>query len=132
MTLLLLVALLAPPAPDLPPPDTTMTAGQLYDGCARYAANSSASSLLEGDAAICARTATVRLVAAAVEAAAQDAVGGPDPRTACPPRSLLDSDDAIPLARLFIAYVDHNPASRGTNANEVFERALAEKWPCRG
>ena len=56
----------------------------------------------------------------------------PRPRRFCLPESGLNAegDTSAPLAQAFIAYVDRNPASRDLAYDEVFQRALAEKWPC--
>jgi len=66
--------------------------------------------------------------------AAMEAAGEPQRRTRrfCLPENLLNAEDdnGAVLARAFIAYVDRNPASRELDYDEVFQRALAEKWPC--
>jgi hypothetical protein len=128
--ILFAAALFAQPAPDDP-----ATAGRLYDGCVRYVATASAPAANSGDlgVAICAMT----LATFAAQNAAEDATEGGDrgglpPRAICVPDAVwqVDSDTGLPFAQAFIAYVDAHPAVRGQNGEEVFRRALAEKWPC--
>jgi hypothetical protein len=128
--LLFALALLAtPPAPGQP-----TTAGQLYAGCVRYASQGPASSDPDDvGAATCAVEVAMADAQAAAEAA-MEAAGEPQRRTRrfCLPENLMNAEDGrgAVLARAFIAYVDRNPASRDLDYDEVFQRALAEKWPC--
>jgi hypothetical protein len=135
MTLTLVAAaLLAAPPSDVPPQEPQMTAGQLYDGCVRYVAHANASPDTDDEGEpICAMKAATMLAVDAVEAAVREIdASQPDTRTFCLPDSIsrADVDPGVPLARVFIAYVDRNPASRSADADEIFDRALAEKWPC--
>ena len=130
MMLTLLAAWLAASPPDLAAPNTRMTAGQLYDACARFVAR--APGLHDGEApeeAHCAMTVAIWRMMAAAEAAVLETGGGPDPRTYCAPAT-IPNGDGIAIARTFIAYVDDHPTVRGTDSEEIFQRALVEKWPC--
>lgn len=129
-----LAMLAAPPEVEVP-----STAGQLYDGCVRLlrvATESSGPPERREEAAagaMCAAEVAIMGATATVEAAMRDAEPGqPDRRTFCPPESLLEpaADTGSAFARAFIDYVDRNPASRDLEYDEVFKRALAEKWPC--
>jgi len=126
----LALALPSPTVPDSPPAATPSTAGQMYDGCARFAARTAPGAPADDvNEAICAATAALLLVSVDAETAAQEVSGGPDNRTVCPPAGDRDRDGPW-LARVFTAYVDHHPSARDENADQVFQRALAEKWPC--
>jgi hypothetical protein len=104
-----------------------ITTGRMYEACVRYVAHLSSPTLGEDERAC--------MVAAAAMMAmndAEDRAGAAD-RTVCLPEAVLRAEGitASPLAEAFIAYVDGNPASRTLDANDVFPRALADKWPCR-
>ena len=75
------------------------------------------------------------LVMDAAEAAMEEASGHRSgTRIFCPPESSSQEEEeravGYPLAQAFIRYVDAHPAARNEDAGQVFERALAEKWPC--
>jgi hypothetical protein len=127
----LLFALALLPAP--PEPDQPRTAGQLYDGCVGYAAGLMSSDGGDVGPVMCAAEIAMVQAAQAAEVA-MESVDGSQPRTRrfCLPESLLStkSDTDAPLVQAFIAYVDRNPASRNLDYDEVFQRALVEKWPC--
>jgi hypothetical protein len=124
-----LALLTAPPAPEQP-----TTAGQLYDGCVSYAAQAATSSDrdLVGEVVCAAEVAMVMAVEAADAAMAGAEGRQSGTRRFCLPESLssAERDTGAPLVQAFIAYVDRNPASRELEYDEVFQRALAEKWPC--
>ncbi len=126
---LLAAALLA-----APPADGGMTAGQLYDGCGRYLAQiGSAPNAEDAGAAACAIMADVQLLANATAVVTREMDGNePDTRKFCMTEDSPGAEgDASPaLVQVFILYVDAHPAARNEDAEEVFERALAEKWPC--
>ncbi len=132
MTLALLAAaLLAGQGPDDP-----MTAGRLYDGCVRYAARAigSANSGDEREIACEARAAGTMMRATA-EAVTEEASGvRPGTRIFCLPESTSEEEEERPVgylvAKAFITYVDAHPVARSEHADLVFERALAETWPC--
>lgn len=113
--------------------DHLTTAGQLYDGCVRYLAQGSTSNEngLVGEVTCAAEVAMVAATEAA-EAAMAGAGEVSSTRRYCIPEVILSAEDdhGAPIVQAFIAYVDHNPASREMDYDEVFARALAEKWPC--
>ena len=129
MTLMLLAtALLA-----LQPADARPTAGQMYEDCALFAAGRSAEGMraARGLAMPCEISAAALHLLAMAEAIALQRGHGPDQRRFCPSRDVLDSGAVQPFIQAFTAHVDRNRASRDSDAEEVWERALEERWPCR-
>lgn len=122
MTLVLLTALLASQ-----PSDQALTAGALYDGCVRHLAAPNTEDMA---AVTCDIFAAAQRVVLEIMAAGQDAAGGQDTRIACPPEAIMTGTEARPFIETFVAYVERNPGVRHADASEIFDRALAEKWPC--
>lgn len=128
MSLALLAAAMLAPRPLYEP---SMTAGQMYDGCARYAASASPPDPGDEGQAVC----TLAVAALLAENAARAAIADTDSDTRefCLPESLAaaaDGDETVAVVRLFIAYVDRNPASRSAGADETMNHALADTWLC--
>ena|SRR5437868_6214068 len=132
--LLLALAMLAAPPAGATETDARMTAGQLFDDCARYVVRGDGSAAPGDDGGvICAAVVASQLVVnAAEEVLADTEEGRSHPRSFCLPESVTRTEDGTgsPLAEVFIIYVDRHPASRAHDSDEVFKRALAEAWPC--
>lgn len=129
MTPLVLALLLASGLQDEPPPDTGVTAAQIYGGCARHAARAAEPAQIEGDELDCARTLGALLIISGAAAAAQAAMDTPAAQRFCLPDD-LEKAGTIALAQLFVGYVDRHPESRALNVVDAFYAALADKWPC--
>jgi hypothetical protein len=135
MNLALIAAtLLAQSPPDVAPSEPSLTAGQLYEGCVRYLAHADASpDTLDGEAAICAVTAAASLASNAAARAVADVDPQPALLTFCPPETIFQSmedGETAAAARIFVTYIDRNPASRTAGAGETLNHALVEAWPC--
>lgn len=125
--LLLATAFLA-----LQPKEPPLTAGQLYDGCAQILAQGEPALPIR-DRAQAACMAIAGMDLAAADALRQVTDGQVSTTTGqfCLPDAIIEASGPAELQRAFIAYVDAHPAVRSEDGFEVFERALAEKWPCR-
>jgi hypothetical protein len=124
--LLALILFAAPPEPGMSSWGGRISADRMYQACVPYAAHVGRPTLGEDERAC--------MIAAAIMMGLNDAEdrAGVEDRTVCLPEAVLRAEGTTgsPLAEAFIAYVDRNPASRALDANHVFLRAIAEKWPC--
>ena len=122
---LLAVAFLAAPS------DESLTAGQVYEGCTRLLAQGAPVPPSSGHSAeaYCDAIATLDLAAADAMRLVSDGQPAETSRY-CLPDAIVEASDASLLQRAFIAYVDAHPAVRSEDGAEIFEQALADKWPC--